>query len=102
MDVQLIQRGENFFITFENYVPDSGQILMNNGESPARKNDHGDFEFEFEDNWGSKGKGSLRQDGDNATVTVQQVQITSDPWGRNAGRQYGRYQLTKSACIKQS
>jgi hypothetical protein len=98
MSVDVAEKNDQFFISFENHMPDSGQILEA-GDIPARKGSNGDLEFDFNDNWGNEGKGQLHQDGESATITLKQVKATSDPWGRNAGRQYGTYTLTKNCMM---
>ncbi len=97
MTAELRQKGNRFFVSFSNHMPDSGQILEVN-DIPAKKTVEHTYSFRFTDNWGNRGKGSLHLKNETADIDIDVTKPTSDPWGKNALRQYGAYTLTKADC----
>jgi len=84
-------------VDFEVYFPDSNQTVSAELVR-SRAADGGTIEFAFTDNWGNRGKGKLDRSGEDATLTLEEVEAVEPGWGRNALRNYGEYELTKQKC----
>ena len=82
-----------YSVRFHNSMPDSQQILT--AAAPARVAPNADLVFDFIDGWGNRGRGRLAPRG---VMTLEIRRDSEDVFGRNIGRNYGTFELSRSAC----
>jgi hypothetical protein len=95
--VRIAGRGDRLTITFENSMPDSGQVVMF-GPVPLIADGPGRYRFAFTDNWDAPGRGTLILSGRTAEVAIERTGPAPDIDGQNAGRNYGDWTLTRGRC----
>ena len=93
MIAEVSRAPDGYSVSFHNSMPDSQQILA--ATAPARVAASGDLVFDFEDGWGNRGRGRMSPRG---VMTLEIARPSEDVSGRNIGRNYGAFELSRGDC----
>lgn len=93
MVAELSRAPGGYSVSFHSSMPDSQQILA--ASAPARVAANGVLVFDFEDGWGNAGRGRLSRRG---VMTLEITRLSEDVSGRNIGRNYGTFELSRGDC----
>ena len=95
--LDLIRVRDKISFSFSDTMPDSHQEIFFKSHSAASDGD-GFYTFQFEDNWGNRGKGYVQSGTRLAKIHFGKIIPATESWSRNAIRGFGNFTLTRAAC----